>query len=309
MEPGFGLIIGLLIVLILIIMKFIFYSETKKDDKNIKFDEFDDVEKVKEQEKKEKIQMQHEADVLDYVYSDAYTKSFEKNMHKDTPAAASPFYAVKAHFDAMGDVEKAKKDLYNFKVIDSVEVEKDKLTEGQHVNRLRENGINFDVELFKKWSSQIFGCIKAGEEEQLKIVKNFISEELYGRFQRQESQFAKDGLKFITDDMLIEKCILYDYSKSMDKEEIKILIEASMKEYIIQMSDNQVIRGSKDKIYKKSVIMTFLKKNIEEGEGIIHNCPNCGSEVQQTEFGKCPYCRTLIVPIRYNWTLIKFETV
>ena len=75
------------------------------------------------------------------------------------------------------------------------------------------------------------------------------------------------------------------------------------------MSDNQVIRGSKDKIYKKSVIMTFLKKNIEEGEGIIHNCPNCGSEVQQTEFGKCPYCRTLIVPIRYNWTLIKFETV
>ena len=309
MEAGFGLIIGLIIVLILVIMKLIFYSGTKKDKDNIKFDEFDDIEKVKEQEKKEKVQMEHEANVLDTVYSDSFIKSLENNINKNTSAGETILYTVKAHFDAMGDTEKAKKDLYNFKVLDSVEVEKDKITEGHQINRLRENGINFEVELFKKWSSQIFGCIKAGEEEQLNVVKNFISEELYGRFLRQEKQFANDGLKFVTDDLIIEKCILYDYSKSMDKEEIKILVNASMKEYIIQKNNNQVIRGSKDKIYKKSVIMTFVKKNIEEGEGIIHNCPNCGSEIQQTEFGKCPYCRTLILPIRYNWTLIKFETV
>ena len=25
--------------------------------------------------------------------------------------------------------------------------------------------------------------------------------------------------------------------------------------------------------------------------------------------GKCRYCNTLVVPIRYNWTLTKFETL
>ena len=109
---------------------------------------------------------------------------------------------------------------------------------------MKENGYDFDIELFKKWSRQIFGCIKLGTEEQLEVVKNFISEELYDKLEYQRMQFAKDGLEFVTEDLLIEKCKLYDYGKSMSKEELKILINASMKEYIIQKSTNEIIRGS-----------------------------------------------------------------
>ena len=265
----------------------------------ITFDEFDDIEKIKQQEKKEKQEMEYEAKVLDEVYND----TFNENMNMDNDNV------WKAINEAQKKVEEAKLHLYNFKILDSVEVEEDNIKEGVSISALRENGNNFDVELFKKWSRQIFGCIKLGTEEQLEVVKKFMTEELYNRLVYQTKQFERDGLEFITEDLLIEQCNVFDYSKGMSKEEIKILIKAKMKEYIMQKSNNQVIRGNKNKFYEKKIIMTFLKKNVEDEEGLATNCPNCGAEVSQTEFGKCRYCNTLIVPIRYNWTLTKFETI
>lgn len=270
----------------------------KKKKEQIKFDEFDDIQKIKQQEMKEKQEMEYESEVLNQVYEDTYNNSNESNLYD----------IMKAHLNAQKEVEKAKEDLYNFKVLDSVEVEEDD-TEGNQISKLKENGYDFDIELFKKWSRQIFGCIKLGTEEQLEVVKNFISEELYDKLEYQRMQFAKDGLEFVTEDLLIEKCKLYDYGKSMSKEELKILINASMKEYIIQKSTNEIIRGSNSNSYNKNIIMTFTKQNIEDKEGLVHNCPNCGVEVAQTKLGKCNNCNTLVLPIRYNWTLTKFETM
>lgn len=119
----------------------------------------------------------------------------------------------------------------------------------------------------------------------------------------------KDGLAFITEDLIIENCKIYDYGKRLENEEVKVLIDAKMKEYIIKKSDNSIIRGDKDNYHSKRISLTFIKQNNNKLEGLIHNCPNCGAEVSQTEFGKCPYCHTLLFPIRYNWTLTKFETM
>lgn len=56
--------------------------------------------------------------------------------------------------------------------------------------------------------------------------------------------------------------------------------------------------------------MTFHKKNDHlEQEGFLGSCPNCGAPISQIEFGKCKYCGTVVVPIRYNWVLVKFETI
>ena len=48
-------------------------------------------------------------------------------------------------------------------------------------------------------------------------------------------------------------------------------------------------------------------------------CPNCNHKLGFFDLfpvfsyiflgGKCRYCSTLIFPIRYNWTLTKFETL
>lgn len=77
----------------------------------------------------------------------------------------------------------------------------------------------------------------------------------------------------------------------------------------MKKSDKSILRGNKHKFNNKKVLMTFVKKKSEEQEGIIQNCPNCGTALSQVELGKCRYCGTIILPIRYNWTLTKFETM
>ena len=78
---------------------------------------------------------------------------------------------------------------------------------------------------------------------------------------------------------------------------------------ILQKNTKKILRGSNRKSYEKEIIMTFLKHNTKDSQGFISNCPNCGSQLAQTELGKCAYCNTLVFPINYNWTLIKFETI
>ena len=202
---------------------------------------------------------------------------------------------------------KARKDFYNFDLIDSVEIDDESIKEGVPINAIKETEKDLDIELFKKWSRQIFGCVKIGKDEQLKVIRNFISDDLYDKFIFQMKQFEKDGLEFVTEDLLIKDCKIYDYRKSLNKEEIIVYIDSKMKEYIIRKSDNEIIKGNKDRFYNKKILMTFEKKQKPEKEGIIHNCPNCGGTLDQPEFGKCRYCSTLIFPIRYNWTLTKFE--
>ncbi len=306
------------VVVVTIVIEIINIFKNKKD-KSIKFDEFDDIDEVRKQEEKEKEEMEYEYNVLRKVYSDTYNKTLremgqdqtlediEYNRYKEDEI---PFFEkIIAEGAANDAMEKARKDLADFRLLDSVDYDKEDVTEGNQISSLRENGNNFETDLFKKWSLEIFKCIKSKDEEVLETVKNFMTEELYSKLLYQRKQFEKDGLEFITEDLRIQKCVLYDYSRSMSKEELKVRIDVTMKEYIIRKSDNTVVRGDKEKSYNKNIIMTFVKRNVEDYEGLLHNCPNCGAEVSQTEFGRCKYCNTLIFPIRYNWTLTNYEAM
>ena len=295
-------LIGLAFFIIVIgytTVRLIYALDSRRKSKNkIKFDEFENISKIKQRERSEEEDIYYESAVISKVYKDAYDKSV--SIYGDDTYAEA---------DANRAVERAKKDFENFKFLDSVEVEKESVYEQIPIQLLKEKGNNMEIELFKKWARGIFGCIKIGTEEQLEVVKSFMADNLYSKFVMQAKAFERDGVSFITEDLVINNCFIYDYGSSLDKEEIKVLIEANMKEYIIRNSDNVVLKGSKDKFHEKKVIMTFLKRDSKDLEGMITNCPNCGTATSQVELGKCKYCGTIILPIRYNWVLTKFETM
>lgn len=293
------------IIILAIINKIIEVIKKRRDKKRINFDEFDDIEKIKNERIKNIKEIEHESNIMNNAFNTSYLNSITDTMLEKNGEEITNLDRVNARYEAIQHMEDVDEALYKNKTHN---VREEIITEGSEKVELKENGYNVDVELFKKWSIQILKCIKIGTEDQLNIVKNFISSALYSKLDKQKKMFERDGLEFITEDLIIEKCSLLDYSRSMWKEEIKILVIASMKEYILQKSTNDIIRGDYNRSYQKQIVMTFLKKNIAEEEGFIHNCPNCGAEVSQTELGKCRYCSTLIYPIRYNWTLTKFET-
>lgn len=293
------------LIILAIINKIIEAVKKRRDRKRINFDEFDDIEKIKNERIKNIKELEHESHIMNNAFNNSYLNSITNTMLEKNGEEITNLDRLNARYEAIQHMEDVDEALYKNK---NHNVREEIITEGSEKIELKENGYNIDVELFKKWSVQIFKCIKIGTEEQLNVVKNFISGTLYSKLDKQKKMFERDGLEFITEDLIIEKCSLLDYSRSMSKEEIKILVVASMKEYILQKSTNDIIRGDYNKSYQKQIVMTFLKKNIVDKEGLIHNCPNCGAEVSQTELGKCRYCGTLIYPIRYNWTLTKFET-
>ena len=308
---GFSIMFKFIIKILLIIpyiISFIFvkifripkvFSKIKmsKERKNINIDEFKEIEDWKLQEENEQLRLEHEYTVLENTFRESL---IDKN---NDGSVIDDIYNMNTN------MAQVKKDLYNFKVLDSVDIKKQKVAEGAKVKEIRENNGKFDIELFKNWSMQIFKLIKLGNSTELEVIKKVMIHQLFENFIDQMKRFEKDGLQYVTEDLMIKDVSLYDYAKAMYKEEIKILVNARMKEFIIVKDTGKIIRGTDKKAYDKKIIMTFLKQNVEDREGFITNCPNCGAETSQVEFGKCAYCDTLIFPIRYNWTLTNFETI
>ena len=151
--------------------------------------------------------------------------------------------------------------------------------------------------------------MQLGKEEEIKQIKDSISGELFDRKIVQMNRFAKDNLELKRENLLIEEIKILDYSRWADKAEIKVYIKIQMTEYIANKQTGKVLRGNDRKINDRSYIMTFRKKESEKQVGFVRNCQSCGASISDTEFSRCQYCGSLVNPIRYNWTLVKFEVV
>jgi len=183
------------------------------------------------------------------------------------------------------------------------------ILDGVPISAIKQDDNSFDADLFKKWSRNIFLYLQLGNIDELKQIRSSISEIFYGRRLQMLKDFERDNLELKREDLLIEEIKILDYAKWMDKAQIKIFIKARLKEYIINKSTQEIIRGSDKKLNERGFILTFQKKDAEQQVGFVTNCPNCGASIADTEFGTCQYCGSLVNPIRYNWTLIKYEVL
>lgn len=187
--------------------------------------------------------------------------------------------------------------------------EEEELKEGVPIATILKEDTAFDADLFKKWSKNIFEYMQLGKEEELKQIKDSISEELFDRKIQQLHRFERDNLELKRENLLIEEIKIMDYSRWSDKAELKVYVETQLTEYIINKTTQKVLKGNNEKINNRSFIMTFRKKDSEKQVGFVRNCQSCGATIADTEFSRCQYCGSLVNPIRYNWTLIKFEVI
>ena len=185
----------------------------------------------------------------------------------------------------------------------------DKILESLPISRIEKEDNSFDADLFKKWSKNIFLYLQLGNEKDLRQIKQSVEEQLIERRIEVLSDFERDNIELKREKLLVKEIKILDYSKWMDKSQIKVYISARLKEYIIHKETQKILRGNKRKVYEKNFIMTFQKKDSDEQEGFINNCQSCGATIADTEFGKCQYCGSLVNPIRYNWKLIKYEVL
>lgn len=334
-SVGILILVVILLGIILIITKMITNEkENNKDEKEISFNEFDDLEKI-QQKKRDRKHIENENKALERIMreqeqyrmvqeekrmreEERLTKLRNRITSDEEQIANGMIDSVNIVGEAINDTissinkmvedkEKRKKT----KILDNFEADtENKIYEGSEINEISENYSNFNLELFKKWSKGIFLCIEIGEQEELEIIKDLILPEMYNMLIKNANKLKQDGLKLQREEIYIEEIKLIDYGKKINKEEIKILIKSQMKEYIMNIKNKKAVRGSKNRIKEKNILMTFHKKidKLEE-EGFVQNCQNCGAPIAQVEFGRCKYCESIVLPIRYNWTLVKFQTI
>ena len=333
MLKAIGILFG--VICTIIIIKVIINKIKNNKEKEINFNEFDDLEKIKfekhdkqhlENEWKEMRKIREEKKYYQQMKREKKKRREEKeNFRKEKEIKTSTQQEMDDLIDAVAFINDSivntveainkkiedKEKREDTKILEIFEPDmENKIYEGSEVGEMKENNDNFNIDLFKKWSEGIFLCIEIGQPQELEIIKNSMLSKMYYTLLKNINELRKDKLKLQREDILIKETKLLDYGTYTNKEEVKVLIRAQMKEYIMNIERKKVIRGSKDKVKEKNVIMTFHKKNNNlEQEGFVSNCQNCGAPISQIEFGKCKYCDTIVLPIRYNWVLVKFETI
>ncbi len=261
-----------------------------KNKKEIEFEKFDDLDEVE----KNRIEEQKLENELDSLRRTAYSNMLREQAENKNYTA---------------DVEKLERYIQGERILGSVKVKKEEVHEAESIQKLKAIQVDFNPDLFKEWSKAVFLMTQVGKEEELTVATEIFADPIYNNLIRQIREFKRDGIEYIKDDVMVDEVKIIDYSKTTDREIIKVYINAKMKEYIVKLDTREVLRGDTRLDNSKHYVMTFQKKSFGLQEGFMRNCPNCGGAIEQVEFGRCMYCKALIIPIRYNWTLTNIEAV
>ena len=162
---------------------------------------------------------------------------------------------------------------------------------------------------------------------------NFLSEafEIYKGIQTAWSEFDYDSIRKLTTDEMYnmykmqletlniknEKNIMKDFNKNFigitDISEVngvltvKVRLNVSQKDYVINSMTQQVTRGNANMSFNVAYDLTFVNNVKKE---VLNNCPNCGAPISNSGSQKCEYCNAdLVGNSSDNWVLAKKETV
>ena len=260
----------LLIISIIVLPKLIDLIKTRKLEKKLNNSTGTEYENaLKEQ------QNQYDIDILDEVTENCYTPKFESkqftleqfindtddDLTRKSLTRRYILNEIEKGIEVHKELEKAKKHLRNFRIIDNIKVESDEIAEGNTINKLTENKINLDIDSFKNLCSNIFAILMTGTTEEIETINNLISNDISSKFIKQISQFQKDNLDYKREDLIIEELSLFDFEKTNENYKIKVFVKAKLKEFIAEKNTGKILRGNPNIMVKKQILLTFLMTN------------------------------------------------
>lgn len=147
-----------------------------------------------------------------------------------------------------------------------------------------------DIELKEKLFSIYKEVQIAWMNLDLSPVRNLLTDEMYNMYEMQLATLKNKNQKNIMEDIKLIDVKLISSNMVNGKEELKVMLEVTCRDYIIDVTTNSVVRGNENIINKYTYQLTFIKNN----NIIKTKCPNCGGELDSNG-SKCQYCRSTIV--------------
>ena len=160
-------------------------------------------------------------------------------------------------------------------------------------------------EFYNKVETAFYKIQDAWGKQDLKQVRQFISDGVYQRFEAQFIMMKElEQRNELSDIRIIEKRIV---SAENDGQFhiLNVRVSASMTDYFKSKKFSQLNSGGSESF---SEYWTFVKKvSAQNGKDIYnsHQCPNCGNSIENKlgEISKCDSCGTQINNGDYDWVL------
>ena len=132
-------------------------------------------------------------------------------------------------------------------------------------------------------------------------LRKLTTDELYNMYYSQlEALKLKKEQNVMTNFEFFNFCIT-DIERSDDTIAIKVLMAVSCNDYVINIKNNNVVKGNNKHKILYEYEMTFLS-----GIGTnIEFCPNCHAKLDGNASNKCPYCKSIITNNNHSWVLSK----
>ena len=136
-------------------------------------------------------------------------------------------------------------------------------------------------------------------------LRAILSDELFNDYKMQLETMELGMEKNIMEDIVMVDGGIVSIKKTDLTEELKVKLHVRMKDYIINTADGKPKHGDPNKTMDNNYIIT-LERSIRSE---IHNCPNCGGELNDNASQKCPYCEAVLVKGSKDFVIVKQENV
>ena len=138
-------------------------------------------------------------------------------------------------------------------------------------------------------------------------LRELCTDELYNSYVAQLDVLKLKNGKNIMSNFVVNGTRIIDVIEEDDKVTVKVFMNVSFFDYVINTTNNQVTRGNKNVKVINNYIMTFVRSKNVSSQMI--TCPNCGASNQLVTSGKCEYCGSTLVADANDFVLSKKTNV
>ena len=167
----------------------------------------------------------------------------------------------------------------------------------------------FSSDKFIGFAREVFMKIQeAWTTKDWKPIRPFESEALFNQHKQQLDEYIRMGKTNVVEKIAIKHCSLYSFRQDGDKEVLTVLLNAVMRDYVIDDATKKVLESDPNRDWYMRYQLVFCRKaglKTDPGKkgNSITNCPNCGAPTEVTSSGQCAYCGSVITNGEHDWVL------
>lgn len=182
-------------------------------------------------------------------------------------------------------------------------------------NNIRQDDPNFSEDAFIGWAREVFMKIQqAWNDRNWKVIRPFESQELFNQHNQQLEEYIKNNKINKIEKICVRYCGLKSYRVDGDKEVLVVELHATMRDYVVNATTNEVLESDPNRDWFMKYDMTFnRKKGVLTQAGKSNksttNCPNCGAPTEITSAGQCEYCKSIITTGEHDWVLSNIVSI